>query len=60
MAQLKQDEWPAELEPTTTETEVPATSPLEHDQATDRAHETMKDRLDQQEPLDRTSDGPTG
>ena len=60
MAQLKSDEWPAEKEPTTTEREVPASSPAAHDEASERAAETMKDRLEQFPPVDRTGDDTAG
>jgi hypothetical protein len=55
MAQLKQDEWPADREPTTTETEVPASNGAAHDQATERAEAALRDRLDLHEPVERKS-----
>jgi hypothetical protein len=64
MAQLKPDEWPADREQTTTEKEVPASTQAAHDAATERAEEALKDRLSDNEPIDRdqrarTSDKPS-
>jgi hypothetical protein len=53
MAQLKSDEWPADKEPTTTESEVPASSSAAHEEAANRAEAAMKDRLEQFPPVER-------
>ena len=59
MAQLKPDEWPADREQTTTEKEVPASTQAAHDAATERAEEALKDRLSDNEPIDRDQRGRT-
>lgn len=64
MPQLKPDEWPADTEQTTTESEVPVSTKAAHDAATERAEEALKDRLSENAPIDgdhrdRTSDTPS-
>jgi hypothetical protein len=56
MAQLKPDEWPSDAERTTTENEVPASTPAAHEAATERAEAVMRDRLDDHPPVDPPDD----
>lgn len=56
MAQLQQDEWPTDSEPTTTEREVPATNQADHERATEEREQAMKDRLDLRPPVEHHKD----
>jgi hypothetical protein len=53
MAQLKPDEWPADKEPTTTESETPAGTQADHDAAIESAEQALQDRLEQHPPVER-------
>jgi hypothetical protein len=55
MAQLKPDEWPADSEPTTAESECPASTLADHDDAAAQAEAAMRDRLEQSPPVDGSS-----